>query len=133
MIGEVRAALHVVDPGPERDVPVDRERQALDEAERMQRVEMAEDQDARLILSPRRAHEQMVAATIATGDPLDHGIEPAIAVCDHGNELVDLIGRLGGRLDLDPLADAFEDCSTIERSIADGHEFCEQFLMVTEW
>ena len=52
MIGEIGAALHVVDARAEGAVALDPERQALDEAERMHRIEMAQHQDSRCVLPP---------------------------------------------------------------------------------
>ena len=52
MVGQIGAALHVVDAGSEGAVTLDPERQALDEADRVHRIEMAQDQEARRVLSP---------------------------------------------------------------------------------
>ena len=52
VIGEVGAALHVVDAGTEGDVALDPERQPLDESDGMDRIEMAQHQDSRLVLAP---------------------------------------------------------------------------------
>jgi hypothetical protein len=52
MIGEIGAALHVVDARAESAVARNPERQALDEAKRMHRIEMAEHQDSRRVLPP---------------------------------------------------------------------------------
>jgi hypothetical protein len=43
------------------------------------------------------------------GDPLHGGGQAAIAFSNYINQLVDLPGRLGRGLDLDPAADALED------------------------
>ena len=48
------------------------------------------------------------------GDALDRRRQIAIAVGDQVAELVDLLGRFGRRLDLDPAADAVEDGFGIE-------------------
>ena len=53
MISQVGAALHVVDAGTEGAVALDPERQTVDESQRMNRIEMAEDKDSRLVLAPR--------------------------------------------------------------------------------
>ena len=50
--GEIGAALHVVDAGAEGAVAVDAERQPLDESHRMDRIEMAQHQNPRRVLSP---------------------------------------------------------------------------------
>jgi hypothetical protein len=52
MIGEIGAALHVVDSRTEGAIALNPERQALDEPERMHGVEMAEHQNARRLLPP---------------------------------------------------------------------------------
>src|SRR6516164_277128 len=52
VIGEIGAALHVVDSRTESAVAVNPKRQALDEPERMHGVEMAQHQNARRLLSP---------------------------------------------------------------------------------
>ena len=52
MIGEIGAALHVVDAGAEGAVALDAERQPLDESHRMHRIEMAQHQDSRRVLPP---------------------------------------------------------------------------------
>jgi len=50
--GEVGAAFHVVDAGAESAVTLDAKRQPLDESHRMHRIEMAQHQDPRRILTP---------------------------------------------------------------------------------
>ena len=52
VVGEIGAALHVVDAGPESAVALDLERQPFDEADRMNGIEMAQHQDSRRVLSP---------------------------------------------------------------------------------
>ncbi len=52
MMGEIGAGLHVVDAGTEGAVALDLERQPFDEAHGMHGVEMAEHEDAGLVLSP---------------------------------------------------------------------------------
>ena len=49
-----------------------------------------------------------------SGDELDGCGQIAIAVGDHGRKLVDLVGCVGRRLDLDPAADAVENDAGIE-------------------
>ena len=56
----------------------------------------------------------MIAASVLSGDPLDGGRQAAIALGDEVGELVDLFGRFGRRLDLDPTADALEDFGGVE-------------------
>ena len=114
VVGEIGAALHVVDAGAEGAVALDPERQALDESHRMHRIEMAEHQDSGRVLAPRRPRHQMVAAAGMSRDALDRGRQIAIAVGDQGRQLVDLLGRFGRRLDFDPAADAVEDGGGIE-------------------
>src|SRR5271167_395629 len=48
------------------------------------------------------------------GDTFDRCGQIAIAVGDHGRKLVDLVGCVGRRLDLDPAADAVENDASIE-------------------
>ena len=52
VIGEIGAALHVVDAGAERAVALDPERQPLDESDRVHGIEVAQHQDARRVLPP---------------------------------------------------------------------------------
>ena len=52
VIGEIGAALHVVDAGAEGAVALDPERQPLDESQGMHGIEMAQHQDSRCVLSP---------------------------------------------------------------------------------
>src|SRR6266436_1339643 len=70
--------------------------------------------DARRIPAPRRTRQDVIAATGMSCDALDGGREIAIALGDHGRELVDLPGCFRRRFDLDPAADAVEDGSGIE-------------------
>ena len=120
MIGEIGAALHVVDAGAESTVTRDLERQPLDESKRMHRIEMAQHQDSRCVLPPCRARHQMIAAAGMSGDPLHGGGQAAIAFSDDVNQLVDLLGGFGRGLDLDPAADAFEDRQGV-KGIGCGH------------
>ena len=113
-VGQISAALHVIDAGAERAVAVDPERQPLDESERVHGVEMAQHQNAGRVLAPGRARHQMVAAAVAARDALDRDGQVAIAVRDHVGELVDLRRNFGRRFDLDPAADAVEDGCRIE-------------------
>jgi hypothetical protein len=109
MMGEIGAALHVVDPRTEGRVALDLERQAVDEAHRMHGVEMAENQNTRRVLSPGRARDQMIAAAVPAGDTFDVCRQVAIEAGDQARELVDLLGRVGGGLDFDPASDAVEN------------------------
>ena len=52
MVGEIGAALHVINAGPEGAVALDLERQPFDESHRVHGIEMAEDEDTRRILAP---------------------------------------------------------------------------------
>ena len=52
MVGEIGAALHVVDAGAEGAVALDPERQTFDESQRMHGIEMAQHQDSRPLLAP---------------------------------------------------------------------------------
>src|SRR6476469_652805 len=56
----------------------------------------------------------MIAAAGMPRDALDRGGQIAIAIRHHGGQAVDLVGRFGWRLDLDPAADAIEDGPGIE-------------------
>src|SRR6266404_967157 len=56
----------------------------------------------------------MIAAAAASCDALDGDGQIAIALRDHGRQLVDLLGRFRRRLDFDPAADAVEDGFGIE-------------------
>src|SRR5260370_42661386 len=56
----------------------------------------------------------MIAAAAMTRDALDGDGQVAIALGDHGHELVHLLGRLGRCFDLDPAANAVEDGFGIE-------------------
>src|ERR1700681_4483875 len=66
----------------------------------------------------------MIAAAIFSGDALDRGRQIAIAVGDHGRELVDLLRRFRRRFDFDPAADAVEDGFGIERICGCQHVVC---------
>ena len=63
----------------------------------------------------------MIAASVFSGDPLHRRRQAAIALGDEVGELVDLFGRLGRGLDLDPAADAVEDRAGVEGV---GGRFC---------
>ena len=106
-ISQIGAALHVVDAGSVGDIALDAERQPLDETHRVHGVEMAEHQDARLVLPPGRAHDQVIAAAVLAGNALDLGRQSAVAVGDERNELVDLFRSLSRALDFNPALDAF--------------------------
>src|SRR6266516_4944087 len=56
----------------------------------------------------------MIAAAGMPCDPLHGGGQAAIAFSDEVGELVDLPGRFGRGLDLDPAADALEDRGGVE-------------------
>src|SRR5665647_101587 len=56
----------------------------------------------------------MIAAAGVSGDALDRGRQVAIAVRDQVRQSVDLRGRFGRCLDLNPAADAVEDGHGIE-------------------
>src|SRR5258705_12124369 len=114
MVSEIGTALHVVDAWAEGAVALDSERQALDESEGMNLIEVAQHQDSRRILAPRRTRQDVIAAAGMSCDALDGGREIAIALCDHGRELVDLPGCFRRRFDLDPAADSVEDGFGIE-------------------
>ena len=51
----------------------------------------------------------MIAAAAMARDAFDGDGQIAIAVGNHGRELVDLRGRFGRRFDFDPAPDAVED------------------------
>ena len=102
-------------PGPKALSPSIWNGSRSDKSHRVHGIEMAQHQDARLVLAPCRARHQMVAAAVAPGDALDGGRQVAIAVRDHGRELVDLLGGFGRRFDLHPAADAVEDGLGVKR------------------
>jgi hypothetical protein len=56
----------------------------------------------------------MIAAAGVPGDPLHGRGQAAIAVSNEVGELVDLLGRLGRGLDLDPAANAPKDRHGVE-------------------
>src|SRR3981081_122161 len=56
----------------------------------------------------------MIAAAAVSCDALDGDGQIAIALRDHGRQLVYLLGRVRGRFDFDPAADAVEDDFAIE-------------------
>src|SRR3982074_1182957 len=56
----------------------------------------------------------MIAAAAVSCDALDGDGQIAIALRDHGRQLVYLLGRFRGRFDFDPAADAIEDDFAIE-------------------
>src|SRR5712691_1166430 len=120
VVGEIGPALHVVDARAEGAVALDPERQAVDEAERVYRIEMAQHQDARRILTPGRSRHQMIAAAVLSRDAFDGRRQFAVAVGDERRQPVDLLRRFGRRFDFNPSADAVEDGVRIE-GIAGGH------------
>lgn len=65
MIGKIAAALHVVDSCPNALSPSILNGSRSDEADRMDRVEMARHHDARRLLFPGRARQQTIAATVS--------------------------------------------------------------------
>src|SRR5260221_1145824 len=73
MVGEIGAALHVVDAGAESAVALDPKRQTFDKPQGMHGVEMAQHQDSGLLLAPRRTRHEMIAAAGVPCDALDGG------------------------------------------------------------
>src|SRR5439155_20531140 len=59
MVSEIGAALHIVNARTEGAVALDSERQALDESQGMNRIEVAQHQDSRRILAPRRTRQDV--------------------------------------------------------------------------
>jgi hypothetical protein len=114
VVRDIGAALHVVDAGAERAVALDLERQAIDEPHRMDRIEMAQDQDPRRVLPPGRTRHQVIAQAIPAWHALDGRRQAAIEIGHQRCELVDLCRNVRRRLDLDPAADAVEDIGRIE-------------------
>ncbi|MEY9135549.1 hypothetical protein ABIE79_007016 [Bradyrhizobium diazoefficiens] len=114
VMGDVGAALHVVDAGTERAVAFDLERQALDESQGMNGIEVAQHQDAGPVLAPGRACQQMIAAAVDAGDALERDRQIAIMIRDQRHQPVDLFRRLCRRLDLHPAPDAVENSLVIK-------------------
>src|SRR5512142_1539417 len=56
----------------------------------------------------------MITASGMSGDALDRRGQAAITIGDQACKLVDLLGRVSRRLDLDPAADAIEDRVGVE-------------------
>ncbi len=114
MVGKIGATLHVVDARTVGAIAVDPERQPLDEAERMHCVVMAQHQNARCVLAPCRARDEMIAAAVAACDALDMRRHAVIALGYEFAEPVDLSGCVRWRLDLDPAANAVENLRRVE-------------------
>jgi hypothetical protein len=72
-------------------------------------------QDSRLVLAPGRPRDEMIAASVQAGDPLQGSRQAAIAFGDEIGELIDLFRRFRRRLDLYPAPDAVENLRRIER------------------
>lgn len=106
---------HVANAGTERAVAIDPERQALDEAHRVYGIEMAQRQDARCLLAPGRACDQVIPSAVASRDTFHSCRQVAIACGDEVDELVDLIRPLRWRLDPNPTSDTLEDCRCSKR------------------
>src|ERR1700737_3373426 len=68
----------------------------------------------------------MIAAARVSCDALDGDGQIAIALRDHGRQLVYLLGRFRRRLDFDPAADAVEDGFGIEGIGCRQHDVCLQ-------
>src|SRR6202011_2391965 len=66
----------------------------------------------------------MIAAARVSCDALDGDGQIAIALRDHGRQLVYLLGRFRRRLDFDPAADAVEDGFGIEGIGCRQHDVC---------
>src|SRR5262249_33973107 len=127
MVGEIGAAFHVVDAGAKGAVAIDPKRQTLDEPKWMNRIEMAQHEDPRRVLTPRRPCEQMIAGAVSPCDAFDGGRHIAVAVLRERRQLVDLLGRIRRRFDFNPPADALKDRFRIE-GIARGHRLDRYFL-----
>ena len=115
MIGQISAALHVVDARTEGAVSLYPERQALDKSDRVHRIEMTENKNPGRILPPSRTRQEMIATSGMSSQPLNRHRQIAIAVRHYAGELVDLRRRFRRRLDFHPAADAVEDGHGIKR------------------
>ena len=113
--GDIGAALHVVDAGPERLVAGHPERHDRERALGVHGVEMTEDQDARPVVVPGRPHDQVIAIAVLARLALRRGAERAIGALDLGHHGLDPgeVGRVA--LDLDPGADALQDLGGAHR------------------
>ena len=110
------AGLHVVDARAEDLVALATEPvRRLQRADRVDRVEMAEDQDPLLgLVAPGRMALQHVAEAVAPGRARDLRADAAQVALDRVDEAVHRRGVVAGRLDLDPAADAGEDLLGVE-------------------
>src|SRR4051812_39860227 len=130
VIGDVAAGLHVVDAGAEDAVAFAAHLELLlDHADRMDRVEMGQHQDALTVAGApfgRRLALQDVAEAVDARDALE--LQPEIAelafdVIDH---LVDRPGVMAGAFDRHPFDDARQDVVGLDLRFVLarlGHEF----------
>ena len=76
----------------------------------------------------------MIAAAAVSCDALDGDGQIAIALRDHGRQLVYLLGRFRGRFDFDPAADAVEDDFAIEGISCRQHDVaCDCHSGLRRW
>src|ERR1700716_23314 len=76
----------------------------------------------------------MIAAAAVSCDALDGDGQIAIALRDHGRQLVYLLGRFRGRFDFDPAADAIEDDFAIEGIGCRQHDVaCDCHSVMRRW
>src|SRR3546814_2870666 len=109
VIGEIGAALHIVDAGAVDDVSFAPEGQLFGErAHRMDRVEVTDHENARTVAAPGGPRLQNVAEAVAAGRALDPRADGRHVPLDQIDQLVDLPTFVGGGLDLHPFADAVE-------------------------
>ncbi len=109
--GDRIAALHVVDAGAVGPVAVDPPGQVgVERSNRMDRVDVAEQQDAWPFRFARDAADQDVAIAHRAGDALNAGAGAAqkrLRMIRHAVDRRDVLGRA---LDGHPLADGIEEC-----------------------
>ncbi len=119
---EVIAALHVHDAGAVALVALALERQGVQRADRVHRVEMAHDQDAGFA-HPRvgKARAHAIAAAHAAGDAFHHGAHQREVPRGDVHHAVHRAGVPGGAFAFDPWAQAGEHFVGVEREGGDVH------------
>ena len=116
VIRQIGTRLHVVDAGAVEAIALAADLVAVVlGADGMDRVHMAEYQDARRVLGPvRGAHDQMVAEAVLALDAVDRAAGAFPLVLDLVGQFVQARRIVGRRLHLHPLEDALDDFFLID-------------------
>ena len=123
---EERPALHVVDPRPVEPVALPPHRQvALDGAERVDGVEMGQEERRGLVPLGPRAQHQHVAEPLPAGDPLDRHRRAGEAAHHEVHHQVDAGPAVGRALGADPGEEGVEGAFG---DVGGGHGGCGALL-----